>query len=151
MGLSFISAAGPRQHSHSQVRDLRVSWPYFTVPDSRLPQTGGPGPRIYNPQALGSLFVASYDSQGYGGGIRSCFHTPPSVFYTTWVDRTSVFPFYIGIFTNRKIFLHLGPCWGGGTFFFFRSFPKVPAEWLYPVRSNSAGGKLPSDYINQCD
>jgi hypothetical protein len=22
------------------------------------------------PQALGSLFVASYDSQGYGGGIR---------------------------------------------------------------------------------
>jgi hypothetical protein len=22
-----------------------------------------------------SLFVASYDSQGYGGGIRSCLHT----------------------------------------------------------------------------
>jgi hypothetical protein len=28
----------------------------------RLPQPGGPGPRIYIP---GSLFVASYDSQGY--------------------------------------------------------------------------------------
>jgi hypothetical protein len=27
------------------------------------------------PQALGSLFVASYDSQGYGGGIRSRHHT----------------------------------------------------------------------------
>jgi hypothetical protein len=27
------------------------------------------------PQALGSLFVASYDSQGYGGGIRSRLHT----------------------------------------------------------------------------
>jgi hypothetical protein len=27
------------------------------------------------PQALGSLFVASYDSQGYGGGIRLRLHT----------------------------------------------------------------------------
>jgi hypothetical protein len=27
------------------------------------------------PQALGSLFIASYDSQGYGGGIWSCLHT----------------------------------------------------------------------------
>jgi hypothetical protein len=27
------------------------------------------------PQALGSLFVATYDSQGYGGGIRAHFHT----------------------------------------------------------------------------
>jgi hypothetical protein len=26
------------------------------------------------PQALGSLFVASYDSQGYGGGIRTRLH-----------------------------------------------------------------------------
>jgi hypothetical protein len=43
------------------------------------PQPGGPGPCIYvrqwqggpviYPQALGSLFVAFYDSQGYGGGI----------------------------------------------------------------------------------
>jgi hypothetical protein len=31
---------------------------------------GWPG---YTPQAQGSLFVASYDSKGYGGGIR--FHT----------------------------------------------------------------------------
>jgi hypothetical protein len=27
------------------------------------------------PQAVGSLFVASYDSQGYGGGIGTCLHT----------------------------------------------------------------------------
>jgi hypothetical protein len=27
------------------------------------------------PQALSSLFVASYDSQGYGGGIRNRLHT----------------------------------------------------------------------------
>jgi hypothetical protein len=57
---------------------------YFTVADSRLPQPGGPGPRIYippqikwpsyTPQALVSLFVA-YDLQGYGGGIRTRLHT----------------------------------------------------------------------------
>jgi hypothetical protein len=39
MGLSFTTAAGPRQRSHSRFR-------YFTVSDSRLPQPGGPGPRI---------------------------------------------------------------------------------------------------------
>jgi hypothetical protein len=27
------------------------------------------------PRALGSLFVASYDSQGYGGGILTRLHT----------------------------------------------------------------------------
>jgi hypothetical protein len=27
------------------------------------------------PQTLGSLFVASYDSQGYGGDIRTRLHT----------------------------------------------------------------------------
>jgi hypothetical protein len=26
------------------------------------------------PQELGSLFIASYDSQGYGGGLRTCLH-----------------------------------------------------------------------------
>jgi hypothetical protein len=50
---------------------------HVTVSDSRLPQPGGPGPHIYIPQeqggpvipqALGSIFVASYDSQGYDGG-----------------------------------------------------------------------------------
>jgi hypothetical protein len=80
-GLSFTVAAGPRQHSHSHVWVQRDSWPYFTVSDSRLSQPGGPGPRIYIPQeqgglvvpqALGSLLVASYGCQGYGGGIRTC-------------------------------------------------------------------------------
>jgi hypothetical protein len=33
--------------------------------------------RLY-PQALGSLFVASYDSQGYGGGIQNRLHSEDS-------------------------------------------------------------------------
>jgi hypothetical protein len=77
-------AAGPRQRSHSRVPVLRSSWSYPTVSVSRLPQPGEPGPRIYIPRnrvaqlyphALGSLFVVSYDSQGYGGDIRTCLHT----------------------------------------------------------------------------
>jgi hypothetical protein len=57
-GLSFTIAVGPRQRIHSRVR---VSWdwrPYFTVFRFET-----------------SLFVASYDSQGYGGGIRPRLHT----------------------------------------------------------------------------
>jgi hypothetical protein len=62
---------------------LRDSWPPFTVSDSRFLQPSGPGPRmsprnmvtqLYS-QALGSLFSASYYSQGYGGGIRTRLHT----------------------------------------------------------------------------
>jgi hypothetical protein len=82
MGVSFTIAAGPRQRSHSPVRVQRDSGPYFTASDSRLPQPGGPGPRIYIhqqqgdpliPTGNGFLFVASYDSQGYGGDIRARF------------------------------------------------------------------------------
>jgi hypothetical protein len=77
MGLSFTNAAGPRQLSHPWVRVPRDSWPYFTVSDSRLPNLEGqvhlfisPRNRVAQlyPQTLGSLFVASYDSQGYGAG-----------------------------------------------------------------------------------
>jgi hypothetical protein len=56
---------------------------YSLIWDS--PQPGGPFPRIYIPQEqggavipprTGSLFVASYDSQGYyGGGILTHLHT----------------------------------------------------------------------------
>jgi hypothetical protein len=80
MGLSFTITAGPRRRSHSRVSVPRDSWPYFTVSDSRLPQPGGQGPVFISPrnrvtqlypQALGSIFVASYDSQGCGRGIRT--------------------------------------------------------------------------------
>jgi hypothetical protein len=48
------------------------------------PQPGGPGLCIYVPQlqggpvipqASGSLFIAFYDSQGYGGGILTSLHS----------------------------------------------------------------------------
>jgi hypothetical protein len=80
MGLSFTTAVGLCQRSYSRIRIPRDSWPYFIFPDSIVHQPGGPGTRIYTsrnrvaqlyPQTLGSLFVASYDSQGYGGGIRT--------------------------------------------------------------------------------
>jgi hypothetical protein len=78
MYLSFTIAAGFRQSSHSQVRVPRVSWPYFTNPDSKLPQPGELGPRIYFPQeqggsvilpGTGSIFVASCNFLGYEGDI----------------------------------------------------------------------------------
>jgi hypothetical protein len=51
-GLSFVYAAGPCQRSLSGVR---VPWDCLTFETS--------------------LFVASYDSQGHGGGIRPHLHT----------------------------------------------------------------------------
>jgi hypothetical protein len=56
-GLSFTIAAGHRQRSHSQVQVPWDSCPYFTVSDSRFPQSGGPGSRIYIPQDQGGQIV----------------------------------------------------------------------------------------------
>jgi hypothetical protein len=47
--------------------NLEGQVPVFISPGNRVAQ-------LY-PRALGSLFVASYDSQGYGGGILTRFHT----------------------------------------------------------------------------
>jgi hypothetical protein len=44
-GLSFTTAAGPRQRSHSRVLVLWDSQPYFTVSDSRLPFSSPPTTR----------------------------------------------------------------------------------------------------------
>jgi hypothetical protein len=52
----------------------------FIVPIFETPPTSVAGSRIYIPQGQGipviprSLSVASYDSQGYGGGIRTYVH-----------------------------------------------------------------------------
>jgi hypothetical protein len=47
--------------------NLEAQVPVFIFPRSRVSW-------LYS-QLLGSLFVASYDSQGYGGGILSRLHT----------------------------------------------------------------------------
>jgi hypothetical protein len=57
-GLSFTIAPGPCQCRHFRVRLPWDSWTYFTVLDSET-----------------SLFVTSYDSHGYDGGIRPRLHT----------------------------------------------------------------------------
>jgi hypothetical protein len=60
-------------HDHillSQIRDfpnLEGQVHVFISPRNRVAQL--------HPQELGSLFVASYDCQGYGGGIRLRLHT----------------------------------------------------------------------------
>jgi hypothetical protein len=56
IGLLFTIAAGPRQRSHFRIRVPWDSWPHF----------------IFRFET--SLSVASYDSQGYGGGIRPRLH-----------------------------------------------------------------------------
>jgi hypothetical protein len=60
-------------HDHillSQIRDspnLEGQVPVFIFPKNSMV--------LLYPQALGSLFIASYDSQGYGGGIRTRLQT----------------------------------------------------------------------------
>jgi hypothetical protein len=81
---------GTRDHILlSQIRhslNLEGQVPVFLSPRNRVAQ-------LY-PQAPGSLFVASYDSQGYGGGIRSRLHTGSnsscvrSSLYSLWATPT---------------------------------------------------------------
>jgi hypothetical protein len=84
MGLSFTIAAGSRQRSHSRVQVPRDSWQIllsqirdFTNLEGRSPYLYLPGAGwpSYTPRHWGYLFVASYDSQGYGGGIGPRLHT----------------------------------------------------------------------------
>jgi hypothetical protein len=126
MGVPFTIAAGPRQSSHSQVQVSQDSWPHFTVLDLRLPQPGGPGPCIYIPQeqvdqlyrqALGSLFVTSYDSRGYGGSLHTGFNWGQSQSHRQSYFTTSGLP-PISLSwrqaplspTTRDFFPQLNPC-----------------------------------------
>jgi hypothetical protein len=80
MGLQFThtSASGPFQSSHSSVQVPQNSQPYFTVSFETPPTWKARSPYLY-PWALGSLFVTSYDSQGYSGGILTHLHTGHSL------------------------------------------------------------------------
>jgi hypothetical protein len=70
-------------HDHillSQTREsprLEGQVPVFISPRNRVAQ-------LY-PQALGSLFVTSYDSQGYGGSIRPRLHMEFSKINSTYL------------------------------------------------------------------
>jgi hypothetical protein len=66
-------------------------------------------------QALGSLFVASYDSQGYGGGIRPLLHTG-----TPLVESQELL--YDWRFTANQFVLVSSPPWESRLeIFFFNS------------------------------
>jgi hypothetical protein len=86
----------PRQRSHSQVRVPQDSWPHITASDSRLPNLEGQVPVFISVQVQGgpvippevdSLFVASYDPQGYRRGIRTRLHT--GIHSTDTTENTS--------------------------------------------------------------
>jgi hypothetical protein len=82
MGLSFTISDGGRQRSHSHVRVPRDSWLHFTVSDSRLPQQGGPGPRIYIPQEQGGPVILPGTRFPFRrllrlAGLRWRYSTPP--------------------------------------------------------------------------
>jgi hypothetical protein len=69
----ILGTESRENHDHillSQIRDspnMEGQVPLFIPLRSTVAQ-------LY-PQALDSLFIAFYDSQGYGGGIRSCLQT----------------------------------------------------------------------------
>jgi hypothetical protein len=82
MGLSFATAAGLRQCSHSQVRVPWDSWAHFTVSNSRLPQPGGPGPLVYISQEEGGPVIPPGTGFPFRrllrlAGLRWRYSTPP--------------------------------------------------------------------------
>jgi hypothetical protein len=66
--------------------ESRGTHDHILLSQIQTPPTWRPGPRIYIPQeqdgpivppdSFSFLFVASYDSQGYRGGLRPRLHTP---------------------------------------------------------------------------
>jgi hypothetical protein len=69
-GVDILEHESRWAHDHILLSQVRVSHnlegqvPVFISPRNRVAQ-------LY-PQAVGSCFVASYDSQGYGRGVRNC-------------------------------------------------------------------------------
>jgi hypothetical protein len=74
MGLSFTIAAGPCERIHSQIRLLWDSWPYVTIPDSRLPFLSPPTTQrtvveVFNPASTWECLLSnsgtSYNSSAW--------------------------------------------------------------------------------------
>jgi hypothetical protein len=85
----------------THLSELRWTRNHVLQSHLRLTQPGGPGPHIYIPrnrvaqlyhQALGSIFVASYDSQGYGRGIVTCLHTDRQIMVLLLTKYNSTCP-----------------------------------------------------------
>jgi hypothetical protein len=81
--LSFTIAAGPRQRSRSRIRVPWDSGQYFILWFGTPPTWSAMPPNLYQPEirwpsyitpGTGFLFVASYNSQGYGRGILTRLH-----------------------------------------------------------------------------
>jgi hypothetical protein len=98
-------ASGPG--SHSWVEVLQNSRPYFTVSSEIPPKLEGQVPVFISPRkrvaqlyprALGYIFVASYGSQGSGGGILTRLHTG--------LLRCMFVPTYLTVFTAVKTKQH---------------------------------------------
>jgi hypothetical protein len=77
-GLSFTTAAGPRQCSYFRVRVPLNSWPYFTVSDSRLHFSSPPTTRrvtveVFDPASARECFlwvwVLCYDRRLVGQSV----------------------------------------------------------------------------------
>jgi hypothetical protein len=86
----------------SQIRDsqnLEGQVPVFISPRNRVAQ-------LY-PQALDSLFVASYDSQGYGGGIRTRLHVGLTGMGSNWLVKVM-----LRLTVSRPLCLVAKPIWG---------------------------------------
>jgi hypothetical protein len=92
----------------SQIRDspnLEGQVPVFISPRNRVA-------RLY-PQAPGSRFVASYDSQGYGGGTRLHLHTGRQILIfdhmyihnKAYFTQGDTFSAYFPNFTKIEVFL----------------------------------------------
>jgi hypothetical protein len=63
----MASGGNARLQALGQTRNLEDQVPVFMSPSDRVYQL--------HPQTLGSLVVALYSSQGYGGGILARLHT----------------------------------------------------------------------------
>jgi hypothetical protein len=119
MDPKFTTAAGPRQRIHSQVRFPRDLWSYFTVSYSRLPQPGGPGPRIYIPQDEGVAAIPPGTGFPFRrllqlAGLRWRYSTPPLrvcwlLIYPVSTVAPVVFKISPGHWPHRKQPLY---CWG---------------------------------------
>jgi hypothetical protein len=75
-----LGSKSHRTHDHILLSHLKLPQPrspyLYPIPQK---QCGAVTP----PRALGSLFVASYDSQGYGGGTLTRLHTGKRIHRTT--------------------------------------------------------------------